>query len=172
MTDSFRANLRHGDLIALYDYWADQRDGQPVPPKQRFVGAAMARWAPQMVIIRAQETRNFSYAFYGTSFKKAFGVDMTGASVDQLPRDEASILSAEYRLVVMQRRPFWRIYTAWFGDLLQTWERLALPLADERGAISLILAAAYQIPDMPLPLTRAIRQESVPPDEADDEAEA
>ncbi len=167
MTDSFRANLRHDDLIALYDHWAAQCDGEIVPRKERFLGEAMARWAPHMVIIRARESKNFSYAFYGTTFRQAFGVDMTGANLDQLPRDEASILSAEYRLVVMQRRPFWRIYTAWFGDALQTWERLALPLADEHGAIGLILACAYQIPNLPLPITRAIRQESAPSGDED-----
>jgi len=168
--DPFRDNLRHADVIALYDYWAAQRQAAvtgDLPDKQFFGGGEIARWARDLVIMRARG-RGFSYAFYGMSFKQAFGIDMTGAPLDQLPRAEASILNAEYKLVIEQRKPSWRLYTAWFGDELQTWERLTLPLVDHSVAragvvapVTLLLAAAYRIVAAPTLASRGLRAQSL-----------
>jgi hypothetical protein len=149
----FREHLRHPEICALYGHWVGHCGDFDVPHQEFFATAEMLRWAGDLVIMKVRE-RGFSYAFYGQSFKQAFGVDMTGADTEHLPRGQAAILNAEYRQVVEQRRPSWRVYTAWFEDNLQTWERVTLPLADynqaeaeRQGPITLLLTAAYRLPD-------------------------
>ncbi len=145
MSNFFRHNLRHPSVQTLFDYWDIERKGQPMPRQRQLNSAAIVPWAENLIILKVQERKNFSYGFYGIGLKQAFGVDMTGADVGSLPPEQAAVLRAEYRAVVNNQKPNWRIYTAWFQDTMQTWERLTLPLANERGSVGLLLVGAYRL---------------------------
>lgn len=145
MPSLFERNLRHNRLAELYAYWDKCRAGKLLPPQSAMNAVGLAPWRENLAIVQVRTGRNFTYRFYGVGFKQAFGVDMAGLDVSTLPEDQAAILRHEYRTVAQSRKPHWRTYTAWFGEELQTWERLALPLADQSGAVGLILICAYRV---------------------------
>ncbi len=147
--DPLRVLFRHPEVAALYDYWSARRDKDAIPLRDAFFRPELERWGRNVVLIRAKQNANMSYGFYGANFKEAFGLDMTGASLDALPKEQAATLKAEYRAVIQSRKPAWRHYTAWFSEQLQTWERLTLPTANQHGDIGLLLVAAYRLDGLP-----------------------
>lgn len=145
-TSLFERNLRHNRLAALYAQWDKSRAGRDIPRQNELNAITLAPWRENLAIIRVRERKNFSYGFYGSGFKDAFGVDMTGLDIAILPPEQLTILRHEYRTVVNTRKPHWRTYSAWFEEDMQTWERLTLPLADQSGtSVSFLLVAAYRL---------------------------
>lgn len=149
INDPLRVLFRHPEVSALYDYWSARRVRDAIPLRDAFFRPELERWGRNVVLIRAKQNTDMSYGFYGANFKEAFGLDMTGASLDALPKEQAATLKAEYRAVIQSRKPAWRHYTAWFGEQLQTWERLTLPTSNQQGDIGLLLVAAYRLDDLP-----------------------
>ena len=147
MSAELLASIEHVGLRGLFRYWLRHAPSGGIPVAKSVGVEGLADWARNLIVIEVRASSNFRYGFYGTSFRKAFGVDMTGAEVDQLPPEQASLLRAEYRLVRRTQRPYWRVYAAWFGktEEPQTWERLSLPLAGPKGDVRFILAAAYRV---------------------------
>jgi hypothetical protein len=145
MTTLFERNIRHNQLVALYAYWNVCRQDRPVPQQSALNAVGLAPWRENLAIIRVRERKNFTYGFYGSGFREAFGVDMTGLDISTLPHEQTSILREEYRSVVTTRKPLWRSYGAWFGEDYQTWERVSLPLASQDDAIAYILVGAYRL---------------------------
>jgi hypothetical protein len=145
MTTLFERNLRHNQLVALYAYWEKCRDGRPVPRQSSMNAMGLLPWRENLAIIRVRERKNFTYGFYGSGFKEAFGHDMTGLDIATLPHEQTAILRDEYKSVVATRKPHWRSYGAWFGEEFQTWERVSLPLADQNDFVSYILVGAYRL---------------------------
>jgi hypothetical protein len=146
MTDFFRHNIQHPKLLGLFDLWTKGReDGRPMPRQSAFQSSLLVPWASNLVIIRVQERKNFTYGFYGVDLKAAFGVDMTGHPVEMLPLEQAATVRAEYRETVNSMKPQWRVYSAWFDEEHQTWERLILPLGNQTGRVGLILVGVYRL---------------------------
>lgn len=148
MSAELLASIEHVGLRGLFRYWLRHCPASGSIPRAKTFGVeGLSDWARNLIVIEVRAAQNFRYGFYGTSFRKAFGIDMTGANVDDLPTEQASLLRAEYRLVRRTQRPYWRVYAAWFGknDEPQTWERLSLPLTNDKGDVKFILAAAYRV---------------------------
>ncbi len=147
MSDEFLRSIQSEKLRQLYQYWIRQSPAAGGPPRARDLDVqGLAAWARNLIVIEVRPQARFRYGFYGTTFRKAFGVDMTGAIVEDLPAAQSGILTAEYRMVRRTQRPYWRVYAGWFGpkEEPQTWERLSLPLLDQKGEVAFILAAAYR----------------------------
>ena len=147
MSEEFLQSIQSEKLRRLYRFWTSQSPAGGGPPRARELDVpALAEWAPNLIVIEVRPQARFRYGFYGTTFRKAFGVDMTGAIVQDLPAAQSGILMAEYRMVRRTQRPYWRVYAGWFGprEEPQTWERLSLPLLGRKGDVAFILAAAYR----------------------------
>lgn len=148
MSEELLRTIESDVLRRLFRFWLDQTPASGGPPRTKgFPVEGLAEWAPNLVVIEVKAQARFRYGFYGTTFRKAFGVDLTGTAVEDLPSEQASLLTAEYRLVRRTQRPYWRVYAGWFGpgEEPQTWERLSLPLASAKGDVAFILAAAYRV---------------------------
>lgn len=155
--DPIAASLKHPALGDFYRLWSTCRQGGAMPAMSTIHGADLAPWRANLTVIEVKAVDGFRYAFYGRSLREAFGVDMTGADLTQLPPDRGAVLKAEYRTVVQSAAPAWRLYTAQFDGAWQTWERLVLPVADEPVAgqaarVGWLLVAAYRI-DHPVSMT-------------------
>lgn len=142
---NFRENLKHSGTRGLFDFWVLTASIDGLPRISDIRAETLMAWSDSIVMMKAQSRRNFSYSFYGTSFRKAFGIDMTGRSLDKLPPKQADQLRAEYTSVARKQLPVWRVYSDWFDTGLQTWERIALPFADASGEVGMIVAGAYRI---------------------------
>jgi hypothetical protein len=147
MSDEFQRSIQSEKLRQLYLFWKRQTPAAGGPPRAKELEVeGLAEWASNLIVIEVRSQARFRYGFYGTTFRRAFGVDMTGAVVEDLPAEQSGVLTAEYRMVRRTQRPYWRVYAGWFGpkEEPQTWERLSLPLLGSKGDVAFILAAAYR----------------------------
>lgn len=136
--------LRHPELIALYDWWLGHGGSEGLPSAADLSPTMLRRWLDNMVVV---DTQNGAprYAYYGANLALAFGTDMVGRSIEQLPDAQRRILEGEYQALCSERRPLARHYTADFGGSVQTWERLLLPFFDADGAVEKTLVAVYRV---------------------------
>lgn len=99
-----------------------------------------SRHADNLLVIEMDDEQ-FRYKHYGRGFVERFGTDLSGRVIDLLPAeimpaDRRGILEFEYNFARKAGRPLWRSYTAPFGEgRTETWQRLVLPLGDERLAV-------------------------------------
>ncbi len=108
--------------------------------------AALAAHADHLLVIEPHGDGN-RYAQYGAAFTRHFGTDLTGCVIDVLPAEilpveRRGMLEFEYTYARRTGRPLWRSYTAQFGDCVETWQRLVLPLGDGRLAVGAYAVAA------------------------------
>jgi hypothetical protein len=137
--------LRHPELVALYHFWLHHGGTDGVPSAADLSPAQLRRWLDNLVvmdIIRHGEPR---YSYYGANLAQAFGIDMVGKTIDQLPAPQRSVLAQEYDMVRTQLKPASRTYTANFDGSVQTWERLLLPFFDTEGEVEKIIVAVYRL---------------------------
>ncbi|CAA6603731.1 Response regulator containing a CheY-like receiver domain and a GGDEF domain [Rhodospirillaceae bacterium LM-1] len=132
-------------LVALFDAWLKAIEGKdrvdsPLTSFQDF--------ADHLLIIDPLDERH-RYSHYGSAFTKAFGADLTGQIIDLvptdiLPADRRGILDFEYTFARHAKRPLWRSHTAVFEQgQAQTWQRLVLPLGEDRLAVGAYPVQAF-----------------------------
>ena len=157
-------DIDHARLKSLYAYWQDKRAGKVFPSRRDIDPIEMKEWLGHLLLIACEPGVRYRYVVYGTHFVDAFGHDLTGRWIDQLPRDQYRLLAEEYDTVRMSGIPELRRYTARFGlfaagralpnEQEQTWERLVLPLGGsrqsgtreaDRDRVALLLVGAYEL---------------------------
>ena len=137
--------LRHPELQALYEWWLAQGGGEGLSSAADLSPAMLRRWLDNLVVVDALAEDRPRYAYYGANLALAFGQDMVGRSIDQLPDAQRRILADEYASLRAERRPLARHYTADFDGAVQTWERLLLPFFDGDGVVEKALVAVYRV---------------------------
>src|SRR4051794_9302960 len=156
--------IAHPRLRTLYGYWLAARGGWPFPSRRDIDPIEMRDWLGSLLLIACEPGVRYRYVVYGTRFVEAFGSDLTGRWIDELPKDQHRLLAEEYDTVRMSGIPELRRYTARFGlfaagketpnEREMTWERLVLPLGGSResgtresdhGRVALLLVGAYAL---------------------------
>lgn len=135
------ASFMHPELIRLHTGW----QAGSVP------GSEWPRFRDHAVLIEVAGT-HYTYRHYGTAFVRAFGVDLSGLTIDYIPEtilpvEQRLFLEFEYAWVHQNARPLWRAYSGRFGTQTQTWQRLVLPLDGER-----LLVGAYPMAPVTTPV--------------------
>lgn len=137
--------LRHPELIALYDWWLAHGGSEEMPSAADLTPVMLRRWLDNLVVIDSLADGRPRYAYYGANLSLAFGTDMVGRAIEELPEAQRRILEGEYQALRAERRPLARHYTADFGGSVQTWERLLLPFFDADGQVEKTLVAVYRV---------------------------
>ncbi|MBB6210394.1 PAS domain-containing protein [Novispirillum itersonii] len=138
--------LRHQQLKELYQRWLKLCEGEHLPMAQDLEPVELRPWLDNLVVLDVSvDGDDFVYAYYGRTFASAFHADTVGKSVAALPKEQADILKQEYDRVVRERIPVARLYEADFDGEVQKWERLVLPLFDDRGEVVKLLVSAYRL---------------------------
>ncbi len=157
-------------LSGLLDFWLTKCiDGKP-PVSSTIAPADLRPWKDNIVIFEVIGDDDFVYSYYGQSLADAFGHSRLGATLDDLPEEQRAILRPEYASLVRERLPVARVYTADFGGVMRTWERLALPMSSDGLSIDKLLVAAYELPPDEPPC--ALCAPGTSEDEAEDEADS
>lgn len=149
MHDTLVDQVRSEKLKRLYRFWTFSQRPDGAPTARDIDVEGLAPWARDLAVMEVGEKRRYRYGYYGPTLAQAFGRDMTGAHIDELPTDQANILTVEYEHVRRTREPHWRVYEASFGGTVETWERLALPLLKATGRVGHIFVTAYRCGDKP-----------------------
>ncbi len=137
--------LRHPQLKALYQHWCSLAPGGGLPQASELDPADLRPWLSNLVVIKADGAGGFVYGYYSRDYAETFDGDKVGQSVDSLPPEQAAMLKREYEMVIADRMPASRVYTADFDGEEQTWERLVLPFDGAGGGVEKLMVAAYRL---------------------------
>lgn len=144
-TDMDMNLLHHPQLISLRRWWLAQGGSEGLPSAADLSPAMLRPWLDNLVVVDIDPAGEPRYAYYGANLAAAFGTDMVGRSIDQLPNAQRGILAREYDTVRRDSTTLVRRYTADFDGQTQTWERLLLPFFDGDGAVEKIIVAVYRL---------------------------
>ena len=139
-----RTELATPHLSGLLDFWLTKCIGGKPPVSSTIAPADLRPWKDNIVIFEVIGEDEFVYSYYGKSLAEAFGHSRLGATLEDLPEEQRAILRPEYESVRRERLPVARVYTADFGGVMRTWERLVLPMSSDGEAIDKLLVAAYE----------------------------
>jgi hypothetical protein len=130
-------------LQELYEYWRRKAGDRPMPAMREVNPASLKPWLSNLLIIGVRADK-FHYHYYGASFIDAFGVNMSGRTIESLPEAQRTLIQHEYDYVRTRKMPTWRIYSGEFDGRILTWERLILPLSSDGQAVDSMLVGVYE----------------------------
>jgi len=134
----------HPKLQELYAYWQRKAGDRPMPALRELNPATLKPWLANLLIIGVREESKFHYHYYGAGFIDAFGVNMSGRTIDSLPEAQRTLIQHEYEYVRARKAPTWRIYSGEFDGRILTWERLILPVATDGTNVDALLVGVYE----------------------------
>lgn len=143
----FTADLpaSHPKLDALLAFWYAQRNDDALPQRSQFRARNLLPWLPHITMIDAiGEPPRFRVRLMGMACVRLTGADYTGRWVDECvaPEDRERTLRPYHESVATgQPARSNAVYLKDFGRVIVN--RLYLPLADEKGEPTSILAALY-----------------------------
>jgi len=137
-------------LAVLLELWRKiyPKSGEIADPLALF-----AEQAPHLVIIGCDHLYS-QYLHYGSALTERFGQDLTGKIIELLPPEilppqQRGMLEFEYGYARTQDCVLWRSYTASFpGGQTETWQRLVLPLGQNRLAVAALPCAPFESGDI------------------------
>ena len=131
-------------LRRVLDYWYS-KSGPGCLPGRRDIDPSEFRWALGLVCLLDVEQRplRFRYRLDGSVIASRNGVDMTGRSIDALEhKPSAGMLHGQFATVVAERLPALHRITTEYSVSYATYERLSLPLSDDRQDVAMIMTVA------------------------------
>ena len=138
--------VRHRELKAIYGVWVEKCAGETLPTAASFEPGDLRGWLSHIALVSMARDGAPRYDFFGDGLATAFGLDLTGLTLDSLPDGRRDVLEDDYRRVAETCLPVARVVTDRFnaGDP-ETWEALLLPLFDDDASVAKVLAAMYPL---------------------------
>ena len=139
--DAFAEQVQRPMLRRVYEYWASKRRGREFPARADIDPLDLGFALGSITLIDVlHEPLRFRYRLHGSVIAERVGADMTGRMVDEVrePERRAFILEG-YRTVVETRQPLARHGKRTFDGRYWSFHSIALPFADERGTIDMLL---------------------------------
>lgn len=114
-------------------------------PGRRHIDPSDFRWALGLVCLLDVEQRplRFRYRLDGSLIASRNGTDMTGRPIDEIGhKASAGMLHGQFATVVAEKVPAVHRITTEYGISTATYERLSLPLCDDRQDVAMIMTVA------------------------------
>lgn len=140
--DPVERDLTDGRMRSLLAAWRQVRFKQARLPSRVELGLGLLESVKHHLIdIDVVAGDEFEFRTYGAAIASAFGNDMTGRKVSELPPADAKFIAAVYKLARAERVPCITRHRPSKGVLVEHWLRLVLPLDERRnGQVSAFLA--------------------------------
>lgn len=137
----FRDQIRHADLVRLYDYWALRRNGRSFPARADLDPVEFRFAVGNVTLIDVLEAPlRFRFRLVGSLMAQRLGWDLTGRMVDEVPDSEYRERVVQgFRKVVETRRPNTTLYERTVDGKPRRFEVLRLPLAADGETIDMLL---------------------------------
>jgi hypothetical protein len=135
-------------LRFLLQYWTGLAPDGAVPNRRRIDPLAMRPALGYVMLIDIVDRgRDFRYRLYGSTIALISQLDMTGRLMSEHP---ASTYVNEFglaanRAVLSRRLPLYTERTPALAERTTRWQRIAMPLADDSGEITRLLAGTVPI---------------------------
>lgn len=131
-------------LCRVLAYWQSKLTPGRLPGR-RDIDPSDFRWALGLVCLLDVEPRplRFRYRLDGSLIASRNGVDMTGRPIDEIGhKPSAGMLHGQFATVVAEKVPAVHRITTEYGVSTATYERLSLPLSDDRQEVAMIMTVA------------------------------
>jgi len=140
--DPTEKDLTDGRMRALLGAWRSARFKHGRLPSRAELGLGLLESIRNHLIdIDVLPGDDFRFRTYGSAIASAFGRNMTGRRVSELPPSDAQFIVAVYKLAKTERVPCVTRHRPSKGVLVEHWLRLVLPLDDERaGRVTVFLS--------------------------------
>lgn len=136
------------EIHFLMDYWRDSA-AAGAPPHMRQIDPVKLRPALGYVMLldAVDGGRDFRYRLYGSIVASVSGFDMTGKLLSQHPASPyvTEFAIASYRAALQRRDPLYTERSPLGAAQTRRWQRIALPLVDDTGAVVRFLAGTAPI---------------------------
>ena len=128
----------NADVLRLYWRWREQHPATGLPFLRSFNIDEM--WCSgDLMLVEMKGQDDFCYLRYGANIVLASGFDMTGKHTRDFNSDTDRFFTQCYRRSIDQCQALYTTNVAAHATLVTAWERLLLPLADERGSARYVL---------------------------------
>lgn len=132
-------------LEALLGHWQQHYGTQPIPDRSRLDPAGLVPWTRHVVWIDAVPGNRFWIRDFGFDLIRRFGREATGNDVDELALDIAGGLRRGLERAIATAAPVAGSASVRLGREAAAFCDLILPLAAERGRVTQLLFASYEI---------------------------
>jgi hypothetical protein len=141
--DDLRRQLGDPDMIAIYDYWQDQRRGRRMPSRRDIDPIDLPRHLANLMLIDVErEPLRFRYRLVGTRVVDASAEDRTGAYFDAVHFFAVNpVVMTEYKQAVESGEPILSVepFKNFINDTTYPVERLILPLSNDGETVDMLL---------------------------------
>ena len=137
------ATVRHPRLKRFYDYWFAKRRGRRLPARRDIDPLEFPYVLGDLMLVDVlRDPERFRVRLHGTNLVLRAGYDMTGKSLDDLPRPEyRNYVLDRCRGLVAGREPLALVHDRILDDRLSRYEALWLPFADNGTDVDLLICA-------------------------------
>ena len=134
--------LAPAQLRFLLAHWNGLRGTRAMPGRGEISPLDLRPALGYVSLVDAVGDGDFVYTLYGTASAQRTGFDMTGKSLWTFPTEPWLLVfhAAIYRAVQLRGAPLYTRHKPAVRKRVLESERLALPLADETGAVTRVLA--------------------------------
>jgi hypothetical protein len=135
-------------LRFLRDHWSRLADGGAPPHYRQIDPLAMRPALGYVMLLDAVEGgRDFRYRLYGSLIARVSNLDMTGRLLsDHTASPYVTELGLAVNRAALQRRlPIYTERTPAAAERTIRWQRLALPLVDDAGTVTRLLAGTVPV---------------------------
>jgi hypothetical protein len=131
-------------LRFLLEHWNTLRGGRKMPSRGEIspLDLRPALGFVSLIDAEGKDGLDFVYRLYGTASAQRTGFDMTGRSLWTFPTEPWLLVfhAAVYRATWLRGEPLFTRHKPAMRQRVLESQRLALPLADEAGAVTRVLA--------------------------------
>jgi hypothetical protein len=140
--DPSEKDLSDGRMRALLAAWRRARFKYGRLPSRAELGLKLLESIRDHLIdVDILPEDDFSFRTYGRAIAFAFGRNMVGRRVAELPPSDARLITAVYKLAKVERSPCITRHRPSKGVMVEHWLRLVLPLDDAHtGRVSAFLS--------------------------------
>lgn len=128
-----RATVANPDIVRLHEEWLERR-----PPGAQLPSGPVdldSLWCVNDVMVLEQvAARDFYYRHYGANIERASGFTMLGKRTSDFDSSVGKFFIEKYVQSLAGCCPLYTVHRAIHAKGVSTWERLILPLADDKGA--------------------------------------
>jgi len=132
----------------LYDWWQRKRGDRPMPGRGELDPGELKSILPTMLIIGVERAASspaltFVCRLAGTEIDSRLGLKLTGLTLDAAPiGEERDTIRRQYETAVREKRPIFCSHNIVVNDdRYVEYDRMVVPLADERGEVTTLVAA-------------------------------
>jgi hypothetical protein len=133
-------------LVSLLEFWDRKRGGRRIPARKEFDVFELRPWLGYLHLVEVIDAgRDYRYVIYGTDIAMAFGIDLTGKTLDAVPPSARDAIRNAYVAVRASGEPLLIEDDPVLQSSLERVESLILPLSMGADSVDRLLIGTARV---------------------------